>query len=239
MSWLMYAIRSTTLTTWPSSVDGGSASGVPQDPLADLLGQVQPAAVPLQPLDHAQRVTVVAKADAEPLAQAGVEHRLPDVAEGRVSEVVPEPDRLGEVLVQRERPGHRAGDAARLQRVGEPRPEVVALGRDEDLRLVLEAPERLRVHHPVPVALERCAERRVLLGRHPTRRVGALGERREELALPSLHALAQRRHGGPLRNSGGFHHAPIVSPRAARPAADSANHLSPGSPATGATARAW
>ncbi len=70
------------------------------DPLAHLLGQVQPGAVALQMLDHPQRVLVVAKAHPEPLIQAGVEHLLADVPEGRVPKVVAEADRLDQVLVQ-------------------------------------------------------------------------------------------------------------------------------------------
>src|SRR5581483_6877520 len=50
--------------------------------------------------------------------------------------------------------GDRARDLGDLDRVGEARPVVVALGRDEDLRLVLEAPERGRGDHPLPIALE-------------------------------------------------------------------------------------
>src|SRR5919112_973460 len=88
---------------------------------------------------------------------AAVEHRLARVPEGWVAEVVPEPDRLREVLVQAERPRHGARDAARLERVREPGAVVVALRGDEHLSLVLEAPERLRVDDPVTVALERGA----------------------------------------------------------------------------------
>ena len=91
------------------------------------------------------------------LAHALVEHLLADVAERRVPEVVPEPDRLGQVLVQPQRPRDGARDPAGLERVREPGAVVVALGRDEHLRLVLEPPERLRVHDPVAVALERRA----------------------------------------------------------------------------------
>ena len=98
------------------------------------------------------------------LAQRRVERLLADVAERRVAEVVAEPDRLGQVLVQPERAGHRARDPAGLERVGEPGPVVVALGRDEHLGLVLEAPERLRVDDPVAVALERRPHRAVRLG---------------------------------------------------------------------------
>ena len=98
------------------------------------------------------------EAAAAALAQRRVERLLAGVAEGRVAEVVAEPDRLGQVLVEAERAGDRAGDPAGLQRVGEAGPVVVALGGDEDLRLVLEAAEGLRVDDPVAVALERaCA----------------------------------------------------------------------------------
>ncbi len=50
------------------------------------------------------------KCAAEALAQAAVEHVLADVPERRVAEVVAEPDRLGEVLVERERARDRARD---------------------------------------------------------------------------------------------------------------------------------
>ena len=128
-----------------------------QDPVAHRLGEVEP----LEHVDDAQRVLVVAEAAAEALAPAAVEHVLADVAERRVPEVVPEPDRLGEVLVEPQRARDGARDLRGLQRVGEPRAVVVALRRDEDLRLVLEPAERLAVHDPVAVALERRAQRAV------------------------------------------------------------------------------
>ena len=118
-------------------------AGVVEDAVAHLLGQVQAAAVALEHLDHPQRVDVVLEAAAAALVQRRVERLLAGVAEGRVAEVVAEPDRLGQVLVEAERPGDRAGDPAGLERVGEAGAVVVALGRDEDLRLVLEPPEGL------------------------------------------------------------------------------------------------
>ena len=70
-----------------------------------------------------------------------------------------------------------------------PRPEVVAGGVDEDLRLALQPPERLRVQDPVAVALERRAQAAfVLRARAPACLVGAHGERRE----PRLFVLAIR-----------------------------------------------
>src|SRR5918998_1228458 len=97
---------------------------------------------------------VVAEPAPPALAQAVVENRLARMPERRVAEVVAEPDRFGEVLVQAEGARDVARDPAGLERVREPGAVVVALGRDEDLRLVLEPPERLRVHDPVAVALE-------------------------------------------------------------------------------------
>ena len=109
-----------------------------------------------------------------------VELRLAGVAERRMPHVVPEPDRLGQVLVQPQRPRDDAGDPGRLERVRDPRSVVVAGRVDEDLRLPLQAPERLRVHDPVAVALERRPDAAlVLLAQPPARLVRADGERRE------------------------------------------------------------
>ena len=63
------------------------AARVAQDPVAHRLGEVQP----LEHVDHAQRVLVVAEAAAEALARAGVEHVLADVPERRVPDVVAQP----------------------------------------------------------------------------------------------------------------------------------------------------
>ena len=141
------------------------AARVADDPVAHVVAQVEPRALALEHVDDAQRVLEVAEAAAEALGQARVEHRLADVPERRVAEVVPEPDRLDEVLVERERARDRARDLGDLERVGEPRAEVVALGRDEDLRLVLQPPERLAVHDPVAIALQRRAQPAVGLAR--------------------------------------------------------------------------
>src|SRR5215208_4018102 len=107
---------------------------------------------------------VVAEPAPPALADARVENGLARVPERRMAEVVAEPDRLSQVLVQPERARDVPRDPARLERVREPRPVVIALRRDEDLRLVLQAPERLRVDDPVAVALKGCPVVRVRLG---------------------------------------------------------------------------
>ena len=118
------------------------------------------------------------------------------------------PDRLGQVLVETERPGHRASDPARLQRVGQAGAVVIALGGDEDLCLVLQPAEGLRVDDPVAVALERRAHRAVgLPARAVARgRTGSPGQRgtrppRHGLALPAglIDLQGDRSYGGSSR----------------------------------------
>ena len=129
------------------------------------------------------------------LAQHLVERFLARVPERRVTHVVPEADRLRQVLVQPQRAGDDAGDAGRLERVGHPGAVVVAGRVDEHLGLALQAAERLRVEDPVAVALERRAHAALFLGpRTPARVVRAHRERRQrallELARPRRERVA-------------------------------------------------
>ena len=172
-------------------------AGVVEDAVADRRRQVEAVAVALQHLDHPQRVLVVLEAAprADP-PDAAVEGVLAGVPERRMAEVVAEPDRLGQVLVQPQRAGDGAGDPAGLERVAQPRPVVVPLGSDEDLGLVLQPAEGLRVDDPVAVALERRAQRTVRLGRGALGRIGPGRVRGEELLLPGLDAVLECEGGG-------------------------------------------
>ena len=123
----------------------------------------------------------------------GVERLLAGVPERRVPEVVAQRDRLGQVLVEPQRAGDRARDPGRLERVRQPRADSGRPRVDEDLRLVLEAPERLGVDDPVAVALERRAHAAlVLLDRATPRVVRAHGERREACGLLRADPLRER-----------------------------------------------
>ena len=112
------------------------------------------------------------------------------MAERRVADVVAEPDRFHEILVQAQCAGDAAGDSGRLQRVREARPEVIAVGVDEDLGLVPKPAERLRVDDPVAVALERRAQPALVLS---VRTAAALVRADGERGQPPLLVLA---HGG-------------------------------------------
>ncbi len=176
-----------------------------EDPVPHLPREVEAPPLPLEPLDDAQRVLVVAEAAAAALAQELVERLLPGVPERRMAEVVAEADRLDEILVQPQRPRDGARDAGRLERVREARAEVVALGVDEYLRLQPQPAERLRVDDAVAVALERRPQAALLLGQiAPAGVVRAHRERREPalLVLPNeaLEGIGNptgelRRHG--------------------------------------------
>jgi hypothetical protein len=51
--------------------------------------------------------------------EAAVERPLAGMTEGRVTEVMGERQRLGEILVEAERAGERAGDLGDFERVGQ------------------------------------------------------------------------------------------------------------------------
>ena len=61
---------------------------------------------------------------------------------------------LNEDLVETERPADRPRDLRHFERVGQPRPVMIALVIDEDLRLVLQPPERRGMDDAVTVALK-------------------------------------------------------------------------------------
>src|SRR4051794_10636889 len=139
-------------------------------------------------LYDAQRMLVVAETACTALAQQLVERVLARMPERRMTEVVTQPDRLDEILVEAQCPRNAPRDSGRLEGVRQPGAKVVALGVDEDLRLVAEAPERLRVDDPVAVALERRAQSAILfVVRAGTRLVGANGERGQPAFLVLTH----------------------------------------------------
>ena len=81
--------------------------------LERLPGEIEPVesgVAPLEPGDDAQRLGVVVEAAER--RHAVVERVLAGMAEGRVAEVVRQRQRLGEILVEPERAGERAGDLA-------------------------------------------------------------------------------------------------------------------------------
>ena len=87
-----------------------------------------------------------------------VQGPLPGVAEGGVAQVVPQGGGFRQVLVQVQRPGHRPGQAADLQRVGQTGAVMVPLRLQKHLGLVLQAAEGLGVGDPVNIPLKAGAD---------------------------------------------------------------------------------
>ena len=102
------------------------------------------------------------------------------MAERRVAEIMRQRQRLGEILVERQRARQRTCHLRHLETVGQTRPIVIAFVIDEHLGLVFETAEGGRMDDAVAVALERCSGRALGLGmKPPTAKLRARCERRE------------------------------------------------------------
>src|SRR3954463_165801 len=109
----------------------------------------------LQRRHDPQRLGIVVETAMDP--QAAVQRALAGVAERRMAEVMRQRQRLGEVLVEAEPPGQRAGDLRHFEAMSQPGAVMIALMEHEYLGLVLQAAERGGMDHPVAIAPERAA----------------------------------------------------------------------------------
>src|SRR4051812_33200736 len=165
--------------------------GVTGDPIAHLPGQIQAGAIGLEYVDDAEALLVMIEAAGNEI----VEDALACVSERRMSEVVPERDRLRQFLVEAQHLGDAAGDLRNFERVSQARAVVIAGWSKEDLRLVLQASKRLAVDDAIAVALERWPDRILRLRTEPSAGVGTLRRlRRENLPLAFLELFADVRH---------------------------------------------
>ena len=102
--------------------------------------------------DNSQRLGVMIEAAVR--SHHFIEHILAGVAKRRVAKIMRKRKRLGEIVVEAERTGKRARDLTDFKRVGEPGAEMVALVRNEDLRLVGQPPEGRAMDDAVAIALK-------------------------------------------------------------------------------------
>ena len=133
----------------PFQGPGPAASGVAENAVPHLMGQVQAHAVPLQNVHHPQALLIVA----EGLAQALGQGHLSRMAEGGMAQVVAHGNGLRQVLVEAQGPGNGAGDPGDLQGMGHAGAVVVSLRLQKDLGLVHQAAKGLAVHNSVNVPL--------------------------------------------------------------------------------------
>ena len=99
--------------------------------------------------------------------QAFVECPLTGMAERGMAEVMGQRQRLGEVLVEPELPGQRAGDLRHFQRVGQPGAVMIAFVEHEYLGFVLQAAKSGGMDHAVAIAPEWAAALARRLGKQP------------------------------------------------------------------------
>ena len=83
-----------------------------------------------------------------------VERPLPRMTEWRMAKIVGKRDRFGQILVEPKLPRDRARNLGYFERVCQPRPIVVALVRQEDLRFVGQPPEGGCVQNAITVSLK-------------------------------------------------------------------------------------
>ena len=124
------------------------------------------------------------------------ERVLAGMAEAGVAEVVGKGQRLGQILVEAKDARDRAGDLGDFERMGEPRPVVIALVIDEDLGLVFQPPERPAMDDAVAVALKRRAGAAFGLGMEAAARGGGLGRPGGEPVRGVEGGDRRPRHGG-------------------------------------------
>ena len=98
--------------------------GVLQYTVPYLIGQVQPFAAVFKAIDHSQALLVVV----ETVRVELIEHSLSSVSERCMSEVVPEGNRFGEVLIELQGSRHSSCYLRDLKRMGKSCSVMVACG---------------------------------------------------------------------------------------------------------------
>ena len=161
--------------------------------------QIQPRAVPFEPLCDADALLVMLE-----MAIDLLERLLPDVAKGRVPEVMSERDRLHEVFIQGQCARHRPPDLCDLEGVRHPRPIMIALRRDVDLRLVLHPPEGIAVEDAVTIPRKVRPERILRLRMRPLRLLHMKGARRQDIVFSLFDPFPWIHSRPPWKNDGVF-----------------------------------
>ncbi len=116
-------------------------------------------------------------------------------------EIVRQRDRFRQILVQRQRARDRPANGRHLDRMRQPRAQVIARAIEEDLRLVFQPAESARMNDPRPVALKLRPISVTSFGKSPPPRVARfLRERREHAAFVRLHRFT--RFPTPAHNRG-------------------------------------
>jgi hypothetical protein len=157
------------------------------DSVYDLSREVQAPSLFFEKSNHAQALLVVPI----PTPEQVVESILTGMAEGSMSKVVGEPDRLGEILIETQSARYVARYLGHFEDVAQTGGVVIAGGGNEHLRLASQAPERVAMNDPVPVALVTRPDRGLFLGALASRATAAVGGvRRQDSIFRRLNPLS-------------------------------------------------
>ena len=106
-------------------------------------------------------------------------------------QIVRQRDRLGQIFVQGQRPRDRPADRRHLDRMREPRPQMIAGPVQENLRLIFQAAKGARMNDPRAVALKLRPIDVPRLRIFPAARfAGLLRKRRQDTRFVRFHLLA-------------------------------------------------
>ena len=100
--------------------------------------------------------------------QTDIQRPLAGVAKRRMTEVMRQRERFGEILVEAELPGQRAGNLRDFERVCQPGAVMIAFMEHEYLGFVLQSAKGGRMDHPVAIAPKRAAGPARRLGEQPS-----------------------------------------------------------------------
>src|SRR4051794_11763372 len=128
---------------------------MPEDTIADLLGQIKPLTIFFQDVNNAKALLIVAKSGPET-----TDRRFTRMPEGRMAEIVTHADGFDQIFIQPQSAADGSCDLRHFQGVREPSSIVVARRTDEDLGFVHKPAKRFRVNDPVSIALELHSNRR-------------------------------------------------------------------------------
>jgi hypothetical protein len=120
------------------------------DAVAYLTGEVETVSILFQDIHHPQALVDMTETSRRQI----VKNPLAGVPEGGMPQIVPKGDGFGQIFVKGQGAGDGARDLGDFQGVSETGSVVIALRREEDLRLVLEPPERFAMNDSVAIMLK-------------------------------------------------------------------------------------
>ena len=128
---------------------GPGVTGMAENAVAHLVGQVQTPSVLFQHIHHTKALLIVA----EGLSHAARQRILTGMTEGRMAQIVAHTNGLRQIFIESQCPCNGAGNAGNLQGVGHAGAVVIALRLQKNLRLVHQTAEGFAVDNAVNIPL--------------------------------------------------------------------------------------